>query len=1103
MKMKMKRFLGLFLSLALVLGMFPGMSLTAYAATDTYTTLKNNVTVVKFNDYNWYIIEDNSTSATEGTVTLLAADNGFGLSKFSDNNSSVYSSSKIKATLDAMTQEGGAFADVADAIVSTDLEDVSVTGAKLYLLSTGEAQNLNSTILNYNFPGSDQSGGSGAWWLRSPGSDPAYANTDVACVFANTGVFTSGKVAGKWTFGVRPALKLDLSKVYFSSNTFSTEPPPHTHSFTYSVSGATITATCSADDCDLTDNKATLTIGAPAKTTYGDANSAVATITDENSIQGDAKVQYQTKSGNSYGDASENAPTDAGSYKASITLGGATASVEYTIAKANPTANAPTGLTATYGQTLADVSLENKNPDGNTAGTWAWADAESTSVGTVGDRTFKANFTPADTTNFNSIQNIDVTIAVGKADNPATIADTATVTRGGNTVDLADNVMLNGATGTVSYEISGEDKGCSLNGSVLTSGDNTGSVTVNVTVAADDNYNALAATPITVTISDKGTQTITADDVTVTYGDTDKKVSATTNGNGAISYAVKDGSGDYIDVNASTGALTIKKVGTATVVVTAAETDTYAQATKEVTVTINKANAAAATVTANSRTYDGTEKPLVTVTGTPTGGTMYYALGTNATTAPADNLYTTSIPAKTDAGTYYVWYKAVGDDNHSDSEPVCVTATIAAPVYYDDPTPSTPAAETVTIPVSGEDETVNVKVEVKGDTATVKEADVDKVLSAEEVGTVTVDVSALKENVNEVVIPGAMVDKIADAVADEDSTADGMEVKLPTGTVSFDADAVAAIAEQTDGKDLTLHLDDVKVTELTTAQQDATKELEVEVVLDAYMTSNGQRISDFNGGSATVKIPYTLKDGQTARGLVVWYVATDGTRSQVPASYDGKNVVFTVPHFSNYVIAYDAEKAAACPKDDTCPMAAFTDLDPTLWYHDGIHFCLENGMMNGVGNGKFDPTGTTSRAMIVTILYRLEGEPAVTGENPFTDVADGQWYTNAVIWAAENDIVGGYGNGKFGPNDPITREQLATILYRYAQSKGQGFTGAWMFLLDYPDASEISSWADEAMHWCVMNGIINGKDGKLVPGGDASRAEAATMLMRYCTKIAE
>ena len=410
----------------------------------------------------------------------------------------------------------------------------------------------------------------------------------------------------------------------------------------------------------------------------------------------------------------------------------------------------------------------------------------------------------------------------------------------------------------------------------------------------------------------------------------------------------------------------------------------------------------------------------------------------------------------------------------------------------------TPAATTVTVPVSGDDETVNVKVEIKDDTATIKEADIDKVLEAEDVGTVTIDVSSLKETVNEVVIPGAMVDKIADAVADENNDANGLEISLPTGTVSFDAEAVAAIAEQTDGKDLTLHLDDVKVTELTTAQQDAVKELEVEIVLDAYLTSNGQRISDFKGGSATVKVPYTLKDGQTAQGIVVWYVADDGTKTQVPATYDGKNIVFTVPHFSNYVIAYDAEKAAACPKDDTCPMAAFTDLDPTLWYHDGIHFCLENGMMNGVGNGKFDPTGTTSRAMIVTILYRLENEPKVTGENPFTDVEDGKWYTNAVLWAAENKIVEGYGNGKFKPNDDITREQLATILYRYAQSKGQGFTGAWMFLLDYPDASEISSWADEAMHWCVMNGIINGKDGKLVPKGDASRAEAATMLQRFC-----
>ena len=434
---------------------------------------------------------------------------------------------------------------------------------------------------------------------------------------------------------------------------------------------------------------------------------------------------------------------------------------------------------------------------------------------------------------------------------------------------------------------------------------------------------------------------------------------------------------------------------------------------------------------------------------------------------------------------YAKWDAAASDDDTAPDAPIA------------------PAPQTVTVPVSGEDESVNVTVEITGDTAAIREADIGKVLSAEEVGAVSVDVSALEENISAVVIPGAMLTKIADAVADEDSTADGLEVKLPGGTVSFDTEAVAAIAEQAEGRDLTLHLDDVEVTELSDAQQEAVSDLAIEVVLDVFLTAGGERISDFKGGAAAVKVPYTLKDGQTARGLVVWHVADDGVKTQVPATYDGENIAFTVPHFSNYVIAYDAEKAAECPKDETCPLAAFTDLDPTAWYHDGIHFCLENELMNGVGHGKFNPTGAASRAMIVTILYRLEGAPEVTGENPFTDVADGMWYTDAVLWAAENGIVEGNGKGLFRPNDAVTREQLAAIFYRCAVSRGQGFQGMWMFLLDYPDAAEVSGWADEAMHWCVMNGIIQGKDGKLVPQGEATRAEAATMLMRFCTKSAE
>lgn len=201
-----------------------------------------------------------------------------------------------------------------------------------------------------------------------------------------------------------------------------------------------------------------------------------------------------------------------------------------------------------------------------------------------------------------------------------------------------------------------------------------------VTATRTDNSQTATATSdvATVTVNEKGTQTITASDVAATYGDADKKVEAATDGNGAISYAVKDGSAEYIDVDASTGALTIKKAGTATVVVTAAETGTYAQATKEVTVTINKANAVAATVTANNRTYDGTDKPLINVDdSTLVGGTMYYVVTTENKAPTDENLYTTSIPTATDAGTYYVWYKVVGDENHNDTDAANVPVVIA------------------------------------------------------------------------------------------------------------------------------------------------------------------------------------------------------------------------------------------------------------------------------------------------------------------------------------------------------------------------------------------------------------------------------------------
>ena len=158
--------------------------------------------------------------------------------------------------------------------------------------------------------------------------------------------------------------------------------------------------------------------------------------------------------------------------------------------------------------------------------------------------------------------------------------------------------------------------------------------------------------------------------------------------------------------------------------------------------------------------------------------------------------------------------------------------------------------------------------------------------------------------------------------------------------------------------------------------------------------------------------------------------------------------------------------------------------------------------MNGMSATTFEPNSTTTRGMIVTMLYRLENEPAAASAG-FTDVAAGQWYTDAVNWAAANNIVNGYGDDQFGPTDTITREQMMAILYRYAQYKGYDVTAS-ADLSAYTDAANISSYAVSAMQWAVGEGLINGiTDTTLVPGGSATRAQVAAILMRFCENVAK
>jgi len=212
---------------------------------------------------------------------------------------------------------------------------------------------------------------------------------------------------------------------------------------------------------------------------------------------------------------------------------------------------------------------------------------------------------------------------------------------------------------------------------------------------------------------------------------------------------------------------------------------------------------------------------------------------------------------------------------------------------------------------------------------------------------------------------------------------------------------------------------------------------------------------------------------------------------------DGK-YAFTMPGRAVTVTASfaalpsDAEQP--CGGGADCPSRAFSDLGTAgTWYHEAVDYVLRNKLMNGYGGGLFGPNENLSRAQLAQILYNHAGRPAAAGASPFTDAADGAWCAPAVTWAAAQGIAGGYGDGTFGPDHPITREQLAVMLWRYA-----GSPAAAEQELHFADADKAGGYALNALRWAVEHGVMNGYgDGRLVPKGQATRAQVAQMLKNY------
>lgn len=197
----------------------------------------------------------------------------------------------------------------------------------------------------------------------------------------------------------------------------------------------------------------------------------------------------------------------------------------------------------------------------------------------------------------------------------------------------------------------------------------------------------------------------------------------------------------------------------------------------------------------------------------------------------------------------------------------------------------------------------------------------------------------------------------------------------------------------------------------------------------------------------------------------------------------------------------DKEETNETEETTTPETVAFSDVSESDWFYKGVSYVVENGMMNGVGENQFAPNAPLTREMLAVVLYNMEKQPESTGVNPFADVKADMWYTDAIVWANANGIVAGYDDSTFGLGDSITREQLAAILYRYAQMKGYDVTEK-ADLTGYADSAAISGYAVEAMQWANANGIVNGMTATtLAPQGTATRAQVATMLMNFCENV--
>lgn len=376
------------------------------------------------------------------------------------------------------------------------------------------------------------------------------------------------------------------------------------------------------------------------------------------------------------------------------------------------------------------------------------------------------------------------------------------------------------------------------------------------------------------------------------------------------------------------------------------------------------------------------------------------------------------------------------------------------------------------LPVTGSS-AATTQAYVQGDTATVFLTSRQLRAATGAQSGVAVTVDATDPAVGTVVLADRSIANACDAGAA------ALQVKFRSGTVTLDARALAA---------LDLHKD-VAVSLASGASLNAAQQRALGSQAAAATLANASVLVDGAAASCPAGSVRAAVAVNAADDLTAWSLADDGSISAVSGAYDAGQQTYA------FDVVNGVTAIARFP---------FTDVVAGTWYYGAAAYAYNNGLFAGMTPTTFAPNATMTRAMLVSVLWRLAGAPAPKAPNTFVDVPDGAWYTDAVTWAAENGVVSGIGGSRFDPSGFVTREQTAEILYNYAHSKGYDVS-ARADLTAFPDAASVSGWAEEALSWANAAGLINGtvRDGQTIldPQGSASRAQVAMILMNYVEHV--